>query len=502
MPSSFGKVYLVGAGPGDPGLLTLRGRQCLEQAQVVIYDALVHPALLEYAPRAELIFAGKQADRHSLPQEEITRILLEQARRYDTVVRLKGGDPFIFGRGGEEALALAEAGIPFEVVPGVTAATGAAAYAGIPLTHRGLATSVTFLTGHVGTGEGDLPEFANIGLEGTLVFYMGVKNLGRIVQALLDLGRAPETPAALIEWGTYARQRTLSATLDTIEAQAREAGIGAPSLFVVGETVSLREQLAWFEARPLFGLRIALTHSAQPKGRLEAQLQELGATLFSFPTLELAPAPPPALPAPLDSFDWIVFTSANAAQMLFEYLDQQGLDARALARSRICAVGSNTSEALRRRFLRPDAEPQGYEPEQLLETLQRTASLRGMKVLLPRSDIARASIADTLRGAGAAVREWAAYEKRSPAASPETVQALLQFDPALVVFTNAGAVQNFAQLLGPALSALKQRAAFASIGPVTSRAAEDQGLEVAVEPAHHDLLHLVEAICAWSAGGR
>jgi uroporphyrinogen III methyltransferase / synthase len=495
-----GKVYLVGAGPGDPGLLTLRAKACLEQAEVVVYDALVDPAVLRHAPQAERVYVGKQAGRHSLPQEEITRILLEQASKYRHVVRLKGGDPFIFGRGGEEALALARARVPYEVVPGVTAATAAAAYAGIPLTHRGLAASVSFITGHTGGGEDPVPDLSRL-LHGSLVFYMGLKNLPGIAAQLERLGRVGTTPAAVIEWGTYARQRTVCGTLGDIAGLCAEAEISAPALLLVGEVVGLREELNWFEARPLFGLRVALTHTAQRQGPLEARLLELGASLYAFPTIELAPAPRPPLPVAPGSFDWIVFTSANGVEMLFAYLEQQGLDARALAGARLCAVGTTTSDTLRRRYLHVDAQPEGYEPEALLAALGAAGSLAGSQVLLPRSDIARAAVADVLRSAGAQVTEWQAYEKRAPAASQEAVEDLLRFEPEVVVFTNAGAARNFARLLGPErLARLKTSAAFASIGPVTTRAAEELGLAVHVSPERHDVLHLVEALCQWRRG--
>lgn len=494
--SSFGKVYLVGAGPGDPGLLTLRAKECLERADAVIYDALVNPALLEHAPRAERIFAGKQADRHSLPQEEINRILIEQAARHAMVVRLKGGDPFVFGRGGEEALALAEAGIAFEVVPGVTAAVGCAAYAGIPLTHRGLASRVTFLTGHSGQ-DTDTTLFSRLP-EGTLVFYMGVKNLGKIVAAVRGAGRAAETPAAVIEWGTYARQRTVVGTLDSMEARCQEAAVDAPAILIVGEVVTLREQLSWFEARPLYGLRVVVTHRAQPNGLLESRLHDLGASVFEFPTLELAPRPQAALLEEVRHFDWIIFTSSNAVEMIFEHLEEQQLDARALAGVRLCAVGHATCDSLRRRYLQIEAQPDGFEASTVLEALEAFGPLSGQKVLLPRSDIARTALPLALREAGAVVSEIAAYEKRIPSTSAQIIAELMEFQPELLVFTNAGAVRNFVRMLGrEQLDSLMQSAACASIGPITSRALEEEGLHVSVEPVQHELVYLMEAICAW-----
>lgn len=496
---AYGNVYLVGAGPGDPGLLTLRGMRCLQAATVVIYDALVNPLLLGHAPNAEHIYVGKQADRHSLPQEEIQRLLVDHARRGHTVVRLKGGDPFVFGRGGEEALALAAAGIPFEIVPGITAGIAAPAYAGIPVTQRGLATSVTFVTGHFAGDDRDLAiDFSRLNPGGTTVFYMGVAAMPRIFEQLALHGWTADTPCAIVEWATYARQRTVTGTLQTLPDAAAEAGIGAPSVIVVGAVAAMREELAWFENRPLFGLRVALTHAEQRKGPLEQQLAALGADVFSFPTLEVAPeATTDALKNPGD-YSWIVLTSANAAEMLFSALDAAGSDARTLAGVRLCAVGASTLDALAARFLRPDVVPENYTSEAIVQSMAQCASLTGATVLLPRADIARASLAAVLTAAGAIVTEAVAYHTRLPVESRSRVDALLNFQPQLLVFTNASAVRNLCDVLGgEALRSLQATSATASIGPVTSRALEAAGFSVAVEPVRHDVAHLTEVICSW-----
>lgn len=497
MPS--GIVYLVGAGPGDPGLLTLRALRCLQAAQVVVYDALVNPAMLRHAPRAEQVYVGKQADRHSLPQTEIQQLLIAYARRGMTVVRLKGGDPFVFGRGGEEALALDEAGIPFEVVPGITAGIAAPAYGGIPVTHRGLATSVTFVTGHfAGENKSLNIDFRRLDTGGTLIFYMGVAALPEICLGLQRHGWSVDTPCAVVEWATYARQRTVTGTLATLPERVRAAKIGAPAIIVVGAVAGLREQLAWFENRPLFGLRVAVTHTELRKGPLEEQLTALGAGVFSFPTLEVEPETSPGVLLDVGRHDWIVLTSANAAEMLFASLDQEGKDARALAGVRLCAVGASTLDALAARYLKADVVPENYTSEAIVAAMGHDGSLKGASVLLPRADVGRASLARALADAGAVVDEAIAYHTRVPAASAVLTGELLAYQPHLVVFTNAAAVRNLRELLSPEeLATLREYTAAASIGPVTSRAIESAGLEVAVEPARHDVAHLVEAICDW-----
>ena len=498
-----GIVYLVGAGPGDPGLLTLRGLRCLQAAGVVVYDALVNPALLRHAPRAEHIYVGKQAERHSLPQEEIQRILIEHARQGHQVVRLKGGDPFVFGRGGEEALALADAGIPFEIVPGVTAGIAAPAYAGIPVTQRGLATSVTFITGHFAGDERALSiDFEHLSPQGTLVFYMGVAALPEICKALVRHGWPGDTPCAVIEWATYARQRTVSGTLNDLPDAVNAAGIGAPSIIVVGHVAALRDRLAWFENRPLFGLRIAVTHTEQRKGPLEEQLAALGAGVFSFPTLEVEPETTPGVLLDAGRHDWIVLTSANAADMLFASLDHEGKDARALAGVRLCAVGASTMDALAARYLKADVVPENYTSEAIVAAMMRAGNLKGASVLVPRADVGRASLAQALTDAGAVVDEAVAYHTRLPAASGALKEELLAYQPHLLVFTNATAVRNLFEILSSAdVAALRESASAASIGPVTSRALDGAGFSVAVEPARHDVAHLVEAICDWWGEG-
>jgi uroporphyrinogen III methyltransferase / synthase len=522
-----GTVYLVGAGPGDPGLLTVRAAQCLKTADVVVYDALVNPALLDHAPGAEHIYVGKKADRHSLPQEEIQRILIDQARQGRQVVRLKGGDPFVFGRGGEEALALAEGEVHFEVVPGVTSGIAAAAYAGIPVTHRGLATSVTFLTGHLSGEERELDiDFGRFDPKGTLVCYMGVAALEKIREGLRSNGWDDDTPCAVVEWGTYARQRTVTASLNGIVDAVAKAEIKAPAIIIVGAVAGLREELAWFESRPLFGLRVAITHAQQGIDTLEQRLRALGADVYACPTVEIQPETQPEGIADLHSYQWIVLTSANAARTVFAALDEGGYDARHLGDVKICAVGASTLAALEGRFLRPDAVPENYTSDAVVRAMAGTeisgtqtgspkevipqnvaqasrlcpgtSPLDDARVLIPRADVARASLAKALENQGAHVTESVAYHMEVPADATSAVAGLINFAPELLVFTNAAAIRNLCNLLSEEQREILNTATpVASIGPVTTRVARDAGFDVAVEPALHDVAHLVEAVCGW-----
>ncbi|MBP8129993.1 MAG: uroporphyrinogen-III C-methyltransferase [Candidatus Hydrogenedentes bacterium] len=498
--SEFGKVYLVGAGPGDPALITVRGRALLECADVVIYDALIHPELLCLAPRAEHVYVGKQAERHSLPQDDINRILLEHASRCGCVVRLKGGDPFVFGRGGEEAAALAAAGVPFEIVPGVTAGVAGPAYAGIPVTHRGLSSSVTFLSAHGAPGEPSrLTNIAKTMLEGTQVIYMGVTKLAQVTDALIRAGRAPDTPAAAVEWAAFARQRTITGTLGTLSDRCIRANLEAPAIVVVGPVVTLHETLRWFEKRPLHGLRAAVTHAEQHAGALEQRLRDLGADVFALPALriETVDTLPDIDPG---AYDWVVLTSANAAAMLFQLLARSRHDARALAGVRLCAAGTpSVLETLRRRCIEPDAVPAHFGAGAAADAIEACGGpLKGKRVLLPRADIARAALASALRERGATVEELVGWRRVPAPVARETVQAFLAFDPEVVVFTNSAGAAHFASFFtGVEIAALRERAAIASLGPVTSAAARERGFKVAVEPAQPDIPHLIEAICQW-----
>lgn len=497
-----GRVYLVGAGPGDPDLITVRGRECLERADVVIHDALANYVLLDYAPRAEKIFVGKTADSHTLLQDEINRLLLDWAGRVSCVVRLKGGDPFVFGRGGEEALFLAEHGVAFEVVPGVTAGLGAAAYAGVPVTHRGMAAGVALITGHAAEeGEGLQLELEHLALQSTLVFYMGVRNLPRIVDDLLGLGRAPDTPVALIEWGTYPRQRTVTGVLSTICARCADEDVQAPAVIVVGAVAALHDPLNWFERRPLSGIRVAVTRAQTQAADMVRHLRALGAEILEFPTIEIVPVEPADDMDYVGNYDWVVLTSVNAVDMLFDRLESLGQDARDLAGVRLCVIGSATADAVRKRFLRIDLMPKRYVAEDLFAALSRREdSLQGRRFLLPRADIARSFLPQALRDQGAEVTELVTYRTVVPETSGAAADAVAAFAPHVVTFTSSSTARNFCELLGPdRLDRVKAGATFATIGPITARTARELGFEPVIEAARHDVPGLIQAILEWAA---
>jgi uroporphyrinogen III methyltransferase/synthase len=500
-----GTVYLVGAGPGDPGLLTLRAAELMEQADVLVYDALVSPAIMERAPHAERVYVGKRGGEHSRTQEQINAILVDLAGKHRTVVRLKGGDPFVFGRGGEEALVLAEAGIPFEVVPGVTAGIAAPAYAGIPVTQRGMAASVAFVTGHEDPTKPDTDvDWAHLARGvGTVVFYMGVGKMADNFRRLVEHGRAPDTPAAAIEWGTYPRQRTVSGTLQTLPDIAKEAGIGAPSLIVVGEVVALRDALGWWDRRPLSGRRIVVTRARAQASDFAAALEALGAEVVQFPVIRIAPAEDPEplrqAAAQAGTFDWIVFTSANGVERFWYALAEQKSDARALGGVRVCAIGPATAAELERRGVTPDLVPDQFVAESAVRALLGASRVRGERILIPRAAVARPVLPDALREAGAEVVEVAAYTTVQDGSGAERVRAMLdRGEVDAVTFTASSTVKNFVELVGADVG----RAKVASIGPVTSETARELGLAVDVEAAEYTTPGLVQALRGLFAADR
>jgi uroporphyrinogen III methyltransferase/synthase len=500
MKDSCGKVYLVGAGPGDPGLLTVRGRECLLEADLVIYDYLANATLLEFSPRAALIYVGKQKSNHTLPQEEINRLMVHHARAGKVVVRLKGGDPFVFGRGGEEALELASQGIPFEVVPGVTSGIAAAAYGGIPVTQREVSRSVTLVTGHHSSkGDGAGLGLANLGKEGTLVFYMGLSNLASIVQELKGIGRGGDTPAAVIEWGTFGRQRTITGSLDTIEAQATAAQVKTPAVCVVGEVVRFHEQLSWFECRPLHGIRFMVTRARAHPSKLVHELRALGGDVFEFPTQEVEPVDQADFET--TGWDWIILTGVNAVEMLIHLLQSQGKDARDLAQVKLCVIGASTRDALRKYFLKPDFAPATYDASQIVTGMEREGgSMEGKKMVIPHSDIVDSALPESMRARGALVTELTTYTMGQPKDASMRASSLADYAPHLVVFTSSAAVKGLCGILeDDQLDELKNTASFAAMGPVTAKAALQMGIDISVEPEEHTVRELLKAIEMWAA---
>jgi len=500
---SNGRVYLVGAGPGDPGLLTLRGSDCLSRADVVVSDHLVSSRLLDLVPqRAERIYAGKQAADHTLSQEEINALLVERARAGATVVRLKGGDPFVLGRGGEEALALADAGVEFEVVPGVTAAVAAAAYAGIPVTHRGLAGAVALVTGHEADDKGgsaiDWETLAR--WKGTLVFYMGVGNLAKICRNLTDHGLAPDTAAAAIRWGTTPRQDVLTATVSTLPQRAASADLKPPAVILIGEVVRLRERVAWFEKRPLFGRRIVVTRPRHQAAELSARLEEMGAQVVEAPAIRIEPADPAPLRRAIEeiaSYDWIVLTSTNGVEAFFRALAEAGLDARALSANRIAVIGSATAERLARFGVQADLVPRVFTAEALVEALATRENLKGARILCPRADIAPKKLVEALRTRGAHVTELTAYRTVADnSAADEVAEMLARDEIDWLTFTSSSTVQSFFEAVAPEM-VRRSRARTAGIGPTTSATLRDLGLEPTVEAEPHTVVGLAEAIATY-----
>lgn len=497
-----GKVVLIGAGPGDPDLITVKGKRILEKADVVVYDYLANEKLLRYcSPKAKLIYVGKKGGVHTFPQEKINKLLIYEAQENSLVVRLKGGDPFIFGRGGEEVLAVANAGISFEVIPGITSGTAALTYAGIPATHRGDATSVSFITGHEDPtkNESGLNWQAIARLEGTLVFYMGVKNLPLIVQNLIANRKSPETPAALIRWGTLPVQQTLSGTLQNIAQKASESKFKPPALIVIGDVVCYRDQMNWFERKPLFGKRIVITRARAQSSDLVHELNESGAEVIEFPTIRIQP---PDSWRPLDraiqrlqNYDWIVFTSVNGVDSFWERLSKSGHDARLLNGNKIAAIGPATSKRLREFGLVADLQPEKFVAESLLESLKKHSSLNGTKFLLPRAKEARSLLKDNLIKSGAEVDEITAYqtvvEKKLKDEILEKIQTR-QID--LITFTSSSTVKNFISIIGKKQVRQMKNIIVACIGPITAKTAASYGLAVKIMPENYTIPALIAAI--------
>lgn len=494
-----GTVALVGAGPGDGALISVRGACRLMQADAVLHDFLIGPELLALVrASADVVLVGKRRGEHVWSQTQINRELARRARIGQRVVRLKGGDPFVFGRGGEECAYLTEAGVRYEVVPGITAAFGAPATAGIPLTHRGLSRSFALVTGHADEKDPHPLDFAALARMETLVLYMGVDRLEANCRGLIDAGMAASTPVAVIRWGTRAQQRTIVGTLGDIADRVASEGLEAPAMVLVGQVVRLREQIEWFEGRPLFGQTIAVTRTPGQASRLAGMLTSLGAAVCEAPTLAIAEvddvwAVDRAL-RQIETYRWLVLTSANGVAALFARLAEMGLDTRALGAVRIAAVGSATARALAEHGIRADLVP----PEAVGESLAGALIDRGMvgvKVLLLRGDLARPTVPDLLREAGALCDDLPVYRTVCPAALPESF--VEQFDAGgidWITLTSPSSWANLRTLLGEQRQEAFRRVRLASIGPVTTRAVEADGFAVAVEADPHDVNGLVRAI--------
>ena len=505
--SDDGVVYLVGAGPGDPGLLTLRGGELLVTADAIVYDALANPALLALASvrerdePVELHAVGKRGGApESAKQHEINELLIRLAREGKRVVRLKGGDPFVFGRGSEEAQALARAGIRFEVVPGVTAGIAAPAYAGIPVTHRRAATSVTLVTGHEDPSDEygasvDWSALARAG--GTIVLYMGVTKLPQIVSALVAGGMPADTPAAAVQWGTYPRQRTTTATLSTLVAEIERAGMRPPVITVIGPVVSLRDEIAWFERRPLFGKRIIVTRAQSQAATITERLAAAGAEVLEMPASRIEPLDPAPLQraiTDLSQFRFVIFTSQNAVRIFWDELRASARDARAFAGVEIAAIGPATAAALIECGLSVDVAPERFVAEALLDALRDRRDLRGARVLYAAAAGARETLEAGLRDLGAVVDRVELYRSVPDGAGGAALrERLLREEADLVTFTSASSVTNFVAAVGADAAA---RVSAASIGPVTSHAARDAGLRVDIEATQSTIAGLVDAIVA------
>ncbi len=503
-----GRVYLVGAGPGDPGLLTARALELIARANTILYDRLIPLSALDGARGdAELLFVGKQGAGESVPQEHTQELMIERAHAGREVVRLKGGDPFVFGRGGEEALALREAGIEFEVVPGVTAGVSAAAYAGIPVTHRGLSTAVALITGHEDPNkpESELDWAALAAFPGTLVFYMGVRALPRIARELIAAGRPPAQPVALVERGTLPTQRTVAGTLSTIAEIAQREQVKAPAITIVGAVAELAKELAWLPPRPLAGRTVAVTRARAQASKLAERLGELGATVVQAPTIHTRAISDPTLP-PLDlaPYDLICLTSPNGVKFLFERLSNRThppRDARALANARVAAIGPGTARALAEHGISADIMPERFVAESLVQAL---SDVEVRHALVARASEARDVLPDALRARGAQVDVLALYETLPEPLSQQTLALARAAD--YITFTSSSTVRFFlraARQLShgptPSETPLSVTTRIVSIGPVTSATLREHDLEPHVEARQHDVDGLVEALLADAA---
>jgi uroporphyrinogen III methyltransferase/synthase len=500
-----GVVYIIGAGPGDIGLLTVKGLRCLQQAEVVVYDFHLNAQILNYINQdAEFIYAGKRGGHHEMTQDEINKAILSKALEGKIVCRLKGGDPFIFGRGGEEAEVLAAEGVRFEIIPGVSSAVAAPAYAGIPLTHRGYSSSFAVITGNEAATKSAsaIDWFSCARAYDTLVFLMAVKNLGAITARLIEHGRSADTPAAVVRWGTRPDQKTVSGTLGTIAGLIREENMSPPAVLVVGEVVALREKLGWYEKKPLFGHRVLITRAYSPEYAL---LEEMGAEIFEFPTIEILP---PQDYAELDraisrigTYQWLVITSVNGWDYFVRRLLHLGSDIRDLKGLRICAIGDKTARAITAFGVRVDLIPEEYNAEGLVEAFLRihgTDGLKGLRLLLPRAEKARDVFPDAVRSSGGEVDTPVSYRAAKPDKhAKRLIRFLKEGKITVATFTSALNFKHFVDIVGDEAVDFLRKTAIGVIGPVTARAVEKTGLSVTMMPARATVSALVDEIITW-----
>ncbi len=506
MNEKKGKVYLVGAGPGDIGLFTVKGLRCLEKADVVIYDFHLNAQILNYIDHdAEFIYAGKRGGHHTMTQDEINRAIVDKAKEGKLVCRLKGGDPFVFGRGGEEAEVLKDEGIPFEVVPGISSSVAAPAYAGIPLTHRKYSSTFAVIPGYEDTTKEDSAiDWSKLATGvGTLVFLMAVKNIDEVANKLIENGRPKDTPVAIIRWGTRPEQVTLTGTLDNVAELAKDKDIRPPAAMVVGEVVNLRDKLRWYEDKPMFGHRVMVTR--EHAGGFE-ELEELGAEVMEFPTIKIVPVDDHTFVDKcindIESYNWIVLTSVNGVKYFFDRLIETGHDIRDLKGISFCAVGEKTGDAIRQYGIRVDLVPEHFRAEGLIEAFSDhygDRGLEGVSILLPRAEVAREVFPNKMRSLGAHVDTPPLYKAVKPDIHGKRMQRFLRERKiTIATFTSAATFNNFCDIMGDeALDYLKD-VAIAVIGGVTRKVIEEKGLKVDIMPEKATVNAMVNAIIEWA----
>lgn len=495
-----GKVYLIGAGPGDTKLITLKGIECIQKADVIVYDRLANPRLLSYKRSdCELIYVGKSPDRHTLTQDEINKVLVEEGLKGKIVTRLKGGDPYVFGRGGEEGEELRKAGIPFEVVPGITSAIAVPNYAGIPVTHRDFTSTFTVITGHEDpTKEDSSINWVRLAEDpGTLIFLMGVGNLPKIVDQLVSNGKDAQTPIALIRWGTRPEQQVVVGVLENIVQEVEKAGLKSPAIIIVGKVVTLRNTLSWFEQKPLFGKRILVTRAREQASVLSAKLEELGAEAWEYPTISIKnPDDTTQMDRAIENvggYDWLIFTSVNGVHSFFKRMRELHYDVRKLAGVKICAIGPKTKEVLEDKGLYVEVMPEVFRAEAVAEALKPLVKA-GEKVLLPRADIARQVLVDTLIEMGLTVDEVIAYETVITDNDNQfLIEKLEAKEIHMVTFTSSSTVRNFVTLLENRKELL-EGVEIACIGPVTADTAIELGFTPHMIAEEYTIDGLVEGI--------